>query len=429
MKEIIKKIIVENQEINVEPKKREFQIPTTKKIVTLIGPRRVGKSYLFFHYINNLKKTIEKQKILLIDFDDGRLLPLDVSKLDLIMEAYYELYPEYINKTIYVFFDEIQNVTNWEYFVRRIYNNSTISLFLTGSSSKLLSKEIATTLRGRTISYSIYPLSFREFLYFKGVELNKESYYSSQRFEIKSYFNEFVEYGGFPEILDETLKIKILQSYLEHTLYKDLVERYNIRNIHLLKNLLNFLLNSISKEFSISSYYKSISKEIKTSRETIYEYLSYLEDSNVIYFLYKFDYSLKRQQSSKKKVYSIDTGFVTSNSFNFSQNNGKLLENIVFIELKRNELEIYYHKEKQECDFIIKQGKKITKAIQVTYSLGDEKTRKREVDGLVEACKIYGLNRGLILTQDEEEEFIEENIAIQVIPIWKWLLQEDIKDL
>nr|MDA3854765.1 ATP-binding protein [Candidatus Woesearchaeota archaeon] len=348
---------------------------------------------------------------------------LKLEEFDLIIQSYFELFEENLDKTIYIFFDEIQNITNWELFVRRLYDNQNFKIYLTGSSSRLLSKEIATSLRGRTLSFNIYPLSFVEFLRFKELELEKNYLYSKQIFKIKKYFEEYLEFGGFPEILSEELKFEVLQSYLDLTVYKDLIERYNIRNIILIKSLLKFLFSNISKEFSINSYYNSIKDELRVSRETIVEYNSYLEDINVIHFLYKFDYSLKKQHSSQRKVYSIDTGFVNTMGFKFSEDKGRLLENLVFIELKRRNKEIYYHKNKKECDFVIKERLDIVKAIQVTKSLSDPDTKKREIEGLLDACNTYTLKEGLILTEDEEETFEQDNIKIVIKPIWKWLLE------
>ncbi|MFT4244387.1 MAG: ATP-binding protein [Candidatus Woesearchaeota archaeon] len=424
MKEIIKKIILENQNLNITTKARDFKFPQTQKIVTLIGSRRVGKSYILFNKMNELKSQGMQDKILYINFEDERLYSIKLEQLQLIIDSYFELFPHNLHKEIFIFFDEIQNIPNWELFIRRLYDSKKYTLFLTGSSSKLLSKEIATSLRGRTLSFTIFPLSFKEFLNFKGVELDRNYLYSDSVYSIKNYFNEYIRFGGFPEILEEDLKFEVLQSYLDLTIYKDLIERYKIRNITLLKSLLFFLLSNVSKEFSINSYYNSIKNELSVSRETIMEYNSYLEDINVIHFLYKFDFSLKKQHSSLRKVYSLDTGISNSVSFKFSEDRGRLLENIVFIELKRRRLEVYYHKEKKECDFIIKDGLNINQAIQVTTSLEDIDTRKRELAGLVDACRTYNLKRGLILTQDEEYELEEEGVSIQVLPLWKWLLLE-----
>lgn len=427
MKEIIKKIILENQDLNVKNKPRDFKfLIKTNKIISLIGPRRVGKSYLLFNEMSELKKKGFKSNILYINFDDERLLPLSVKDLDLIIESYFELFPENLNSQIFVFFDEIQNIIHWELFVRRLYDKNNLKIYVTGSSSKLLSKEIATSLRGRTLSFNIFPLSFKEYLEFNDIKLDSNFKYSSQRFLLKKEFKNYLKYGGFPEIIFEELKFKTLQSYLDLTIYKDLIQRYSIRNLTLLKYLIKFLLSNISKEFSINSYYNKIKQELNISRETITEYNSYLEDINLIQFLNKFDSSIKKQHSNQKKVYSIDTGFVNANGFKFSEDIGRLYENLVFIELKRNEKEIYFHKLKKECDFLIKEDLKIIQAIQVTVSIKNEITRKRELEGLIEAMKTYNLNTGLILTQDEEDELIIEGKKIIIKPVHHWLLENNI---
>jgi len=194
---------------------------------------------------------------LYINFEDDRLLPLETTDLNDLMEAYYELYPDTKEEQKYFFFDEIQNIPGWEVFVRRIYDKEKIELYITGSSSKLLSKEIATNLRGRTLSFSLYPLSFHEFLRFKNIKIPENYQYSSIRYKIKNLLEEYLIYGGFPEVaLDDTLKMETLNDYHEMIIYRDLVERFSIRNTHLLRMLIKYLITNISSVFSINSYYQ-----------------------------------------------------------------------------------------------------------------------------------------------------------------------------
>lgn len=416
MKEVIKKVIVENQKLNPEVKERNFKLPKTNKIITLSGPRRAGKSYLLFQIINQL----EKENTLYINFDDERL-DLTVENLDLIMEGYYELYPERQEQKNHVFLDEIQNIEGWERFVRRLYEKENIKLYITGSSSKMFSKELATQLRGRTLNFEVYPLDFKEYLKFKDIKLERNYEYTNQRYKIKNEFKEYMEYGGFPEILDEELKVKVLQSYLDLMTYKDIIERYNIRNTKLLKNLIKYLLKNHSKEFSIKKYHNQL-KDLKVSKDTIYEYLGYLEETNLVYLLPRQSYSLKKQQYHNHKVYSVDTGFINANAYKFSEEKGRLLENVVFVELKRREKEIYYYKGKGGCDFVVKEGLDVIEAVQVCYELNEE-NQEREVKGLVEAMNEYGLEEGLILTNDEERVIEEKGKKIIVKPTWKWLLK------
>lgn len=404
--------------------KRELVIPQTNKIISLVGPRRAGKTFYFYQLIKNLlKKGISKECILYINFEDDRLLPIKTGELNDLLEAYYELYPDLKNKKKYFFFDEIQNVKNWEIFVRRIVDKEKVEIYITGSSSKLLSKEIATSLRGRTLTFYMYPLSFKEFLRFKNVQVEKDVSYSTKRFKIKHLFKEYLEYGAFPEVVKtEKLKQDILSNYFEMVIYRDLVERFSIRNINLLKMLSKYLITNVSSRFSINSYYKSLKQETKVSKETILEYLSYLSDINLIHLVPIFSFSLKVQQVNPSKAYCIDTGLRNAVSLRFSEDEGRLAENVVFIELKRRGYEVFYWRNTKEVDFVVKE--KNNKLIGFNVSYTDE-IDEREITSLREfktnyAAKIKDL---IILTRDIEEK--KGNITL--IPLWKWLLDGNLK--
>lgn len=423
MKDIFKKIILENQELHLNTTSRDFIFPDTTKIVSLIGMRRVGKSYILFSRINDLKKAGKEEKIIYINFDDERLSGLKVPHLDEIMVAYYELYPDNIEEKLFIFFDEIQNVDSWALFVKRLYETKKFDIAITGSSAKLLSKELATELRGRTLPFYIYPLSFREFLKFSSFEFDQKIFFSKRLAKLKEYFHEYMEWWGFPELIKEELKIETLNSYVDLTIYKDLIERYNIKNYRLVKNLIRHLLSYYAKEFSVNSYYKIIKQDFAVSRETISDYVSYLEDANFVFFVKKFDYSLKNQELALKKSYVSDLWFLKL-WFSFSPNNGQKLENLVFLELKRRGKEIFYHRDKKECDFITRETWVITEAIQVCHGLADIDTKKREIDGLFEAMRIHHLTTGIILTYDDpEENIIIDDKEIHIFPVWKWLIE------
>lgn len=417
---VFKYIIKEFHEFklpNIMP--RALELPKTNKIISLVGSRRVGKTFYFYQLINTLlNKGVEKDSILYINFEDDRLLPLKVDELNDLIEAYYELYPDNKNKQKYFFFDEIQNVSNWETFVRRIADKEKAKIYITGSSSKLLSKEIATNLRGRTLTFYLYPLSFKEFLTFKNVKLEKDFVYSTSRFKIKNLFKEYLNFGGYPEIVSsEILKQDILSNYFEMFIYRDLVERFSIRNIRLLKMLSKYLITNISSIFSINSYYKTIKQETKVSKETILEYLSHLEDINLIHLMPIFSYSLKVQQVNPSKAYCIDTGLRNAVSLRFSEDEGRLAENLVFIELKRRKCESYYWKNTKEVDFIIKEKNNKLTAINVCYS---DAVDEREIKGLKEFEKEFksSIDELIILTKNVEEK--KEDVTL--IPLWKWLL-------
>lgn len=398
---------------------RDLNIPETSKIISIIGSRRAGKTFYFYQIIQNLlKNDISKENILYINFEDDRLLPLEVDELNDLIEAYYELYPDSKKQKKYFFFDEIQNIKNWEIFVRRICDKEEIKIYITGSSSKLLSKEIATSLRGRTLTFHLHPLSFNEFLKFKNVKMEKNYEYSSQRFKIKNLFEEYLNFGGFPEVaLSEKLKQEILSDYYEMFIYRDLVERFSIRNTRLLKMLTKYLITNISSIFSINSYYNSTKKEMKVSKETILEYISHLSDINLIYLVPIFSYSLKVQQVNPSKTYCTDTGLRNAVALKFSEDVGRLTENIVYIELKRRGKEIFYWKNKQEIDFVIKEKNNKLLAINVNYT---DKINEREIKGLQEFQKEYKskISKLIILSKNLEEK----KEGINIIPIWKWLL-------
>ncbi len=409
-----------------EIKERDLALPKkTNKIIAIFGPRRAGKTYYFYQVIQKLKEKIDNSRIIYINFEDDRLLPLTVKDLDDLIEAYFELYPENKDKEVYCFFDEIQNIDNWELFIRRIYDKEKVKIFLTGSSAKLLSREIATSLRGRTLNYQMFPLSFKEFLRFKNIEIDKNFTYSQIRFKVKKLFQEYVIFGGFPEVVleQDDLKIAILKNYYDLIIYRDLAERFTIRNTNFLKSLTKYLLTNFSTPFSVNGYYQSIEKSIRPAKETVLEYLSYLQEIELVFLLPIYAHSLKTQQVNPKKNYVIDNGLRNAVCFRFSEDLGRLLENLVFIELKRRNKEIYYFKGKKECDFIVKDGFKLSQAIQVTQEL-NKNNREREINGLIEAMQKYKLKQGIILIQDQKQEK-EEKIKgkkIKFIPLWKWLL-------
>lgn len=420
-KEMFKYIIKEFHEARLpELYKRKLTIPETQKVISLIGLRRAGKTFYFYQLINNLiEDSINPSQILYINFEDDRILPLNVKELNTILEAYYELYPENTGETLYLFFDEIQNIDNWELFIRRVHDKKNARIYITGSSSKLLSKEIATSLRGRTLSYYLFPLSFKEFLRFRQVTLNKDFEYTDARFKVKKLFSEYLVGGGFPEVVleAEELRQDILRNYFEMFIYRDLVERFSIRNTSLLKSLVKFLITNIGTTFSVNSFYRTIKKDMPVGKDTLMEYLSYLEDINLVYLVPIFSYSLKKQQVNPRKVYCIDNGLRNAVSFMFSKDEGRLAENLVFLELKRRSKEPYYWKNKGEVDFVIKDRDSSLTAINVSYT---DEIDERETKALLEFADEFSpkVKELILLTKDLEKT----EGKIKIIPLWKWLI-------
>ncbi len=420
MREIFKRLIVDSQErIFKGIVKREFNIPLdSNKIVSLIGIRRCGKTTIMFDLIDRLRRTISKDRIFYINFEDDRLFPINLEDLDDLIEAYYELYPQNRDKKVYVFLDEVQNIKNWELFVRRVYDTLNVQIFITGSSSKLLSSEIATSLRGRTLTYEIFPFSFKEYLNYKNIEINL---YSSKSISyIKNAFNSYLKEGGFVETFDKPKDIqrKILKDYMDLIIYKDLVDRYSIKNQALLKHLIKYVFVNMGTLISFNKLYNEYkSLGFKVSKDTLYDYMEYLQDAYVAFTSPIFRNSVKEEQRNPKKIWVIDNGFKTLFSASLSDDYSKLYENLAFLHLRRKEQDIYYYKDKQEVDLYSKNT-----LVNVSFNINEQKTFKREVDALIEGMKYFNLKKSYLLTQDREEIIKIENKEIFITPMWKWLL-------
>jgi len=303
---------------NFDVKSRRLQPPIdTKKIITLIGVRRCGKTSILYDMTNKLATTTAKTKILFLNFEDERL-ELEVDELDLILQSFRELYPTQKLSECYFFFDEIQNINGWEKFVRRVYDTISKNIFITGSNSKLLSSEIATGLRGRTLSYEVYPLSFREYLSFKNIVV--DLYSSKSIAHIKNAQEKFLKNGGFPEtlFLEEQYRNQTLQEYFNVLLYKDLAERYKITNTVALKFFLKRIIASSTKQISINKIYNELkSSGIKIGKNTLYDFLDYVQNIYLALVLHKYDKSIVNKELGERKIYSIDIGLNRQQSLNF----------------------------------------------------------------------------------------------------------------
>jgi len=389
-----------------------LQIPEVK---VLEGARRVGKSTLFYQLIEELLK--HKKNVLYINFEDESLKKYTLNE---IVSAYREISPLHN-----LFVDEIQNCTDWVPFIRKAYDRKEIpQIWISGSNSSLIKKEFATLLTGRNITIRVYPLSFTEYLHFKSVRDTKLPISSAKKSLIKNHFLQYLEVGAFPAVvLRPVLQKELLISYFEDFIYKDIASRHEV-NLVKIKELGIYLATNSAKLFS----YRGCANALGMHPKTIMDYCSYFYEIFLFNELYKFDYSLKNQMGSEKKIYIADSGLGRAISFRFSEDQGRVLENIVHNELRRCGKEIYFHKKRYECDFIIKTELKISHAIQVSKTLEDPDVKTREIRGLLEAMRTYQLTTGLILTFDEEglEEMDEENqqVQIKILPIWKWLLGE-----
>jgi uncharacterized protein len=379
-------------------------------IVIITGFRRSGKSILLRQVI---KKFYDDEDFYYINFEDERLFNYPASEFNRIYEALIKLYGE--KKTFFI--DEIQNVKNFETFVRRFYDEG-FKFFITGSNANLLSKELGTKLTGRHVDIQLKPFSFKEFLKLKNIDIDKNSIYSTEkRAVIKNLFDEYLINGGMPEY-SQFKDTEILEKNYDDMLLKDIVSRYNVEDINLLKELYQLLVTNFACKFSYNSLLKSVSI---SSVNSIKKYMGYLEEAYFSKIISKFDFSAKKILINDKKIYIVDNGFIQILSKKINDDYGFLLENLVFNNLPEKS-KIYYDSNGYECDFIIIDNKKVDAAIQVTYNLSDD-NRKREIAGLKEAMDKFKLNQGFILTNNQEEELKLDGKKIIVKPVWKWLLE------
>lgn len=403
---------------------RKINVPLNSgKVVSLIGTRRAGKTYLLYQKISELRSAgLDSSKIIFINFEDERLT-FTAKELDLILQSFRELYPEIPLEECYFFFDEIQNVEGWEKFVRRVYDQESKHIFITGSNAKLLSTEIATALRGRTLSYEVYPLSFSEYLEFKGI--NQDIYVSANKAKIVSGFHQFMLTGGFPELVgekDTSTRNKILQEYFNVMIFRDLVERFNVANVQVLKYFIKKILTSVTSPISVNRIYNDLkSSGYSTSKNSLYTFFDQVNDIFLLRMIDKFDYSSLKRAKSDKKAYAIDHGFLAALNYQFSEDKGKVLENLVALEFFKRQLDITYFKQTKECDFVVVDREKTT-PFQVAYTIENSGTRKRELDGLIAACNFLDCTKGYILTMEEEETISHKGFEIEVVPAWKYFL-------
>jgi len=403
----------------------------TDKIISIIGVRRSGKSTLIRQMAKNLiEKGLDRSNILIVNFEEPEFEGLDVKFLIQLYQAYNEIIKPK-NKP-YVFLDEIQNVAKWERFVRSLNEKKEAFLVISGSSSKLLSEELATVLTGRQLYFEVLPLSFSEFLNFNGLDIDSQKTAILNSLKIKRLLRDYLRFGGFPEVTlgkNEEFKKRILISYYEDIINRDLVQRFKIKKIDKLKSLVRFYLTNISNYVS----FNRIAKFIQLPVETIRRFTFCIEASNLIFFIKRFSYSVKEQENSPRKVYSIDVGLSNAVGFRFSENYGNLAENIVALKLKKIQgynplMEIYYWKNQygdKETDFLIKEGLKVSQAIQVCWDVSNPETKDRELKGLLKSMEEFKLKKGLIITEDFEGKEKIKDKEIIYRSLWKWLLDLD----
>ncbi|MFN4133560.1 MAG: ATP-binding protein [Candidatus Hadarchaeales archaeon] len=385
-----------------------------REIKLLVGVRRSGKSTLFYQLISKLlSKDVKPEEILLVNFEDDVLAKKSLREI-------FDAYQSNVNPDAkpYLFLDEVHRCGDWSLFLRKLYDLKKVrQIFITDSSSKFIAPEYARVLTGRAVTFPIFPLSFVEYLGWRGVKLGGLLGREDIN-RVKKTLSEFLEWGGFPEVFFKAraAKKKLLTEYFSDIIHKDIVERYNV-SYEKIKPLADFLVSNSAAPFSPRKY----SRIHGLSLESIDTYLQYFREVFLFFFVPKFDYSIRAQQLSSKKTYVCDLGFFNNVGFKFSENRGRAMENAVFVELKRRGKEVYYWKNRHQCDFLIKEGLKVKEAVQVCLDPTGE-DREREIEGLVEALKHFRLRRGLVITDDYEAGEKVDGREIRFVPLWKWLV-------
>ena len=414
------------------PRELEVKLPRTRKCISVVGPRRAGKSSLLFLMVQQLRTASGPEESLYLNLEDDRLYPPNVDTMDRVFRLYRVAYPESKDWETQLFLDEVQTVEGWERFVRRLVDTENVRVYLTGSSSKLLRDEVATSMRGRCISYTLLPFSFREFLQARGQEIPVHPS-SAERARMMNLLREYVTFGGFPEVAledDPDIKLRILGEYVDVMLLRDVVERHHLANIKVLRMLFGRLLSSVSSTFSVHRFHRMLKSQGRSvSKNTLYDYFQHLEDALVVLPLRRFSHSLKEVQRSLPKVYPIDNGFIAQTRGGASDDLGALMEATVAVELFRRTcsdptLSLFYWSEQGsgEVDFVLRKGKDSVMLVQSCYDPSDEATRRRELRALVRASDDLGCYDMWMVTWNVKGIETVEDRTVRVVPLWEWLL-------
>lgn len=422
-------IALHQEEIPLSLHERSLQLPLNKqRIVTVTGVRRCGKSSLLHLTINRLLASgVDKEQILYIGFDDERLANMDVSDFDEILQAYRLMYPDRPLSSVYMFFDEIQIVKGWELFVLRVYKSYCKNVYVTGSTAQMLSGEMSSALRGWPDEYTEYPLSFKEFIAFKGVKANR--YTEEGAALMANMFKSYLLTGGFPQAVlanVETERVKLLQAYFNTMLFRDMIEHYNISaSPSVVRYFLKRVFNNITKPSSVNNIYNDLkSQGLKLSKDSLYQWLDYACNIFLLHKVPKYSKSIIKQSTSLSKYYVADFALAKSVLLPQSEEKGKALENAVYMHLARhlNENEqIYYFNEGAECDFVIANDEGVKELIQVCWEL-DEFNTPRECGGLCAASAATGCKKASIVTCNQAQSIHYGDLQINVVASWDFML-------
>jgi len=405
---------------------RALSLPVdSAKVVGLVGVRRSGKTFLFFQAMESLLQSgATRDQIVYLNFEDDRLQPIRAEELDLVLRSHRELFPEAKGKRIYLFLDEVQNVPDWERWVRRIHDTEEAQVFVTGSSSNLLGRDLATSLRGRSISLKVFPLSFREFLQFRKIEW-RPSHPDSES-EIRRALETYLHWGGFPEIVlaEEAMRPLILNEYSTLMLYRDVVERYGVRNESLMRELLRYAFRNTATFLNGSKLYRDLtSRGLSLSKNTLFDYLEHLTDSLLINLIPKRDRSLRKQAHNPKKLHVLDPGLVAAFDGRPDRDRGRKMETVIFQELNRRGLHLFYHSNHAEVDLCTEDGMEYWN---IAWDISDPDTLDRERRAMEAGKDLARNSQGWLLYHEFAGEVLEK-LPKKSVPAWRWLLQDGLE--
>ena len=394
---------------------RDVRFPVApNKVKVAIGMRRAGKTYVIYqHILKLLQEGVSKTALLYINFEDDRLRPLNQKKLAKLVEAFYSLYPENHDRKCYLFLDEIQYVEGWPLVIRRLHDSKNAEIFLTGSSAKLLSKEIATSLRGRSLSVEVWPYSFNEFLRAKKVSIDRSLFGQKNQDKLTQLLNMYLYDGGFPETLSYSPEVRqqTLQEYLDVVIYRDIIERHKITNPSLIKYMILSMVHNVGKPFAVHKFYSDVkSQGYQIGKDILYEYAGYIEDAYLAFAVSIYNKSLRKSTTHPKKIYAIDPGMVRALTLDYENDLGRLFENLVFLDMKRLGYKVSYYttSDGYEIDFLVQTARGQKKLFQVAWNMDDPKTAQREERALKSGMQELKID-GAIITL---HSYLEHGITL-----------------
>ena len=427
-KEALKYVLLQSSERpRPQALERDLSIPRNSgKVICLVGIRRAGKTFMLFNTMQRLiAKGIDRQQMIYLNLEDDRLYPVRPHEMDMILQAHGELFPETLSQKRYLFFDEIQAAPGWERYIRRIYDTENVEIFLTGSSSGLLSRDLAAALRGRSVFFDVFPLSFREFLRFK--EVKYRPYSRTSESKVIHALETYVKWGGLPELAltDDAMKPLILEEYISLLFYQDILERFDIRNEAILRLLLKTCCSQPASLISVHKLYQHFkSMGFSISKDTLYQYLGYLEEAHILFTLPIYSQSARKQAQNPKKIHLIDVGLVQAYRADPDLDRGHKLENVVFLHERRIHPHLFYHRNKHEIDLIVEA--RPLRYINTVWSLSSPDTLRREANAMAFGAQSFPEAQGVLLYHEGAPH--PGQISTPARPAWQYLLDPEARD-